>query len=99
MTRMVDVWWIGPSVLGAMAGTAIVARLARHRHAGPLAIAAVVAGSGYAVGWALARRAMRGHAGTFESAFIQLAFAQVATFVFVGVAMVAAWRRGRRKSE
>lgn len=95
---MPDVWWIGPCVLATMTATALVAGIARHRHAGPLALAAIVAGGGYAVGWAIARHAMRGHAGTFESAFIQLAFAQVATFVFIGVAMVAAWRKGRRDS-
>ena len=92
---MIDVWWIGPGVMLAMALAALAARLARHRHAGPVAVGAIVAGAGYAVAWAIARRAMRGHAGALESAFIQLVFAQLAAFGFAVVAMVAAWRRDR----
>ena len=96
MGDAIDVWWIGPGVVLAMALAALVARLARHRHAGPLAVGAAVAGAACAAAWALARHVMRGRAGTLESAFVQLVIAQIGTFGLVVVAMLAAWRRGRR---
>jgi hypothetical protein len=90
------VWAIGPAVSALFVVVAIAGGSRGDRRLGPSLVAAGVAGGWNLLAWAILRHAMAGHAGAFESAFIQLAMGSVATFLFAVAWMIARRLMSRR---